>query len=1091
MPPVSYDRAQIVDWLDVSTVAKGQAYVRAAFNIRWSDDTLSGKVQGTQHRPYSVEARFEQDDGDVWVDGECSCPVGYNCKHVAALLLAGMSVAAPSPAGVRSEVVKWLEGFQSRHRRAAPTLRKPQPTQALGYVIAATPRGRPSIFLYKVRLAADGSIRSIDAPWNNLEAALVRPMKFIQEEDLPILRGLLFGRLPEDYGSFVLRGTAGAELLEKLVATGRLVTVPGNGSGTHVQALRRGAARPGSIEWETQPQERLRCVLRTDPPCHLLVGTVPFWYVDATSAEAGVVDYPGSVNAVADVLAMPAISLEEAPLVGAVLRDIAPDLPPPPAHDRATLRLIDCDPIPVLRFDSVPVYGLRVEPRAEQLLDVATLSFDYGGVVVAAHSDTTLHRNAGGEVIQLKRRAEAEHRRLQELREAGLQRLDLRHVYSAQSLPVGILGLKDAAAWSPFMSDAVPRLRALGWRCAMSDAFRFNVIPIETIDGSVRPTAEGWFDLDMGIQVGDRSVRLEPLLRVLFQRDSRWLSGQLDTIGDAEPIELTTDRGERLRLRGDRLKPLVRVLIDLFDAASSGEGSLRIGKWDAVRLGALEDLGRWQFHGAESIRQLARRLSEGAGVAAVPLPRGLRVELRDYQRQGFHWLQFLRQNDLAGVLADDMGLGKTVQALTHILAEQEAGRLDRPALVVMPTSLIHNWREEAARFTPTLRVLDLQGTARKERFDAIPGHELILTTYALLWRDYEALAQHRYHLLLLDESQYVKNAATKTAAAIRRLDARHRLCLTGTPLENHLGELWSQFDFLLPGFLGTQKDFNLRWRTPIEKRGDAVRRDLLARRLRPFLLRRRKDEVARELPSKTTIVRSVDLEGAQRDLYETVRSAMQARVRAAVSAQGLARSHIIVLDALLKLRQVCCDPRLVQLEKAKGIRESSKLALLLEMLPALLEEGRRILVFSQFASMLALIGAALEAAGIRHVSLTGETTDRAAPIRQFERGEAAIFLISLKAGGVGLNLTSADTVIHYDPWWNPATENQATDRAHRLGQTKPVFVYKLVVAGSIEEKILELQAKKAALADLILSDDPAKGVKFSPGDLEALFAPLP
>jgi SNF2 family DNA or RNA helicase len=456
-----------------------------------------------------------------------------------------------------------------------------------------------------------------------------------------------------------------------------------------------------------------------------------------------------------------------------------------------------------------------------------------------------------------------------------------------------------------------------------------------------------------------------------------------------------------------------------------------------------------------------------------------------------------------------------VQTLAHILAEKEAGRLDRPALIVVPTTLVHNWREEARRFAPELKVLVLNGPQRKERFDQIGEHELILTTYALLWRDQKVLAEHEYHLLILDEAQYVKNATTKAAQAIRGLNARHRLCLTGTPLENHLGELWSQFDFLLPGFLGSQKDFTRRWRNPIEKNNDGVRRSLLARRIRPFMLRRRKDEVAKELPAKTTIVCSVDLEGAQRDLYETVRTAMQEKVRAAVSAQGLARSHIIVLDALLKLRQVCCDPRLVRTirtanegaersedaaprlaspdkaEKgARGMR-SAKLDLLLSMLPELIEEGRRVLLFSQFTGMLALIAEALDEAAIPYVILTGDTTDRITPVERFQQGEVPLFLISLKAGGVGLNLTAADTVIHYDPWWNPAAENQATDRAHRLGQDKPVFVYKLIAAGSIEEKIVELQEQKAGLADSILSEDAAGAAKFSDDDIDALFAPMP
>jgi SNF2 family DNA or RNA helicase len=257
------------------------------------------------------------------------------------------------------------------------------------------------------------------------------------------------------------------------------------------------------------------------------------------------------------------------------------------------------------------------------------------------------------------------------------------------------------------------------------------------------------------------------------------------------------------------------------------------------------------------------------------------------------------------------------------------------------------------------------------------------------------------------------------------------------------------------------------------------------------MLRRRKDEVATELPPKTIIVRTVELEGAQRDLYETVRSAMQEKVRAAVTAKGLARSHIVVLEALLKLRQVCCDPRLVKISQAARIKESAKLALLLDMLPELIEEGRRILLFSQFTGMLDLIAAALNEAGIPYVVLTGDTTDRRTPIRRFQQGAVPLFLISLKAGGVGLNLTAADTVIHYDPWWNPAVENQATDRAHRLGQDKPVFVYKLITAGSVEEKIVAMQEQKAALADAILSEDAAGAVKFSADDLEALFEPIP
>jgi SNF2 family DNA or RNA helicase len=396
-----------------------------------------------------------------------------------------------------------------------------------------------------------------------------------------------------------------------------------------------------------------------------------------------------------------------------------------------------------------------------------------------------------------------------------------------------------------------------------------------------------------------------------------------------------------------------------------------------------------------------------------------------------------------------------------------------------------NWQAEAARFAPGLRVLLLHGKDRKALFDQVGRADLVLTTYALLGRDEPALRKHRYHLLVLDEAQYIKNSRAKAAQTVRLLDARHRLCLTGTPVQNHLGELWSQFHFLMPGLLGDDKRFNAVFRKPIELQGDAQRKELLARRLKPFMLRRTKDKVATELPPKTEIVLPIDLDGAQRDLYETVRVAMDKRVRDAIDSKGLARSHIVILDALLKLRQVCCDPRLLEAAATAG---SAKLDALLELLDTLLSEGRRVLVFSQFTSMLALIGDALRARAIDYALLTGDTADRDAPVAAFQRGEMSVFLISLKAGGVGLNLTAADTVIHYDPWWNPASENQATDRAWRIGQDQPVFVYKLIAHGTLEEKIQEMQRRKGELANAVLDPEGGLAAAIGPDDLRVLFA---
>ncbi|MBD5656984.1 MAG: DEAD/DEAH box helicase, partial [Candidatus Eremiobacteraeota bacterium] len=334
-----------------------------------------------------------------------------------------------------------------------------------------------------------------------------------------------------------------------------------------------------------------------------------------------------------------------------------------------------------------------------------------------------------------------------------------------------------------------------------------------------------------------------------------------------------------------------------------------------------------------------------------------------------------------------------------------------------------------------------------------------------------------------------KNPQSKAAQIAMRLRSAHRLCLTGTPVENHLGDLWSLFSIALPGALGDRRQFARLFRGPIEKKGDAVRASLLAERIRPFLLRRTKEAVATELPEKTEIVQRVELVGAQRDLYETIRVTMQRRVRDEIEQRGLARSQIVILDALLKLRQVCCDPRLLPVGLRKTA-ESVKFDFLFEMLPQLVEDGRRVLLFSQFTSMLDLIAPALNARDIPFVVLTGKTMDRASVVKRFQSGEVPVFLISLKAGGTGLNLTAADTVIHYDPWWNPAVERQATDRAHRIGQTQHVFVYKLIGAGTVEEKIVELQTRKAALAAAIFSEKGAAGARFSVEDVERLFAPL-
>jgi superfamily II DNA or RNA helicase len=927
--------------------------------------------------------------------------------------------------------------------------------------------------------------------WWSIDRALVKPPPFVSEEDVSILQ-LLWAERAHDTGlrAFGLGPKHGAEILRKLAKTGRFC--PAN----DFSPLLLGEARLASVSWRLDLSGRQRPCFKPEPAASMVIPLQPPWYIDLDEGRIGLLKVQGNPEVISRLFSLPPLSVKEAALVAEALTELAPDLPVPAEDARADLRCIDAKPVAVLRLQTLNTHGNRswrayAASYDAGYFDIALPFFRYQDAEIRPHVFRELYTLPDGETVRIERRKDLEIALMNSLSEAGLQKIPGYALHTFGSPPDSAYGLNSEPSWTQFMQEALPVLSNAGWEIEFDDDFRHHAMEVEAWDAELLESESGWFDLDMGISVEGERLPLAPLLASLFRRDSRWLdTSMLHQIADDEMIELRTPTNLRIRAPAVRLKPLAATLMDLFDGFSGGN-TLRLSRFDAPRLAELNDTSRWQFRGQRDVLALAEQLSLAQGISHIEAPAGLGLELRSYQKEGLAWLQFLREQKLSGILADDMGLGKTAQALAHLLLEKEAGRLDRPALIVLPTSLIFNWKNEAARFAPGLSILSLHGAERKSKFNDIPTHDVVLTTYPLLWRDAKELTRHRYHLLILDEAQTVKNARSQGAEAVRKIDARHRLCLTGTPLENHLGELWSQFDFLLPGFLGDSNTFAKYWRTPIEKQGDAQRRNLLARRIRPFILRRKKEEVARELPPKTIIVRKVELAGSQRDLYETVRAAMDSMVREEVANKGFGRSQIVILDALLKLRQVCCDPRLVKAVSAQRVKERAKLDLLMTMLPEQVDEGRRILLFSQFTSMLSLIETELKQVGLDYVILTGDTKDRETPVRRFQAGEVPIFLISLKAGGVGLNLTAADTVIHYDPWWNPAVENQATDRAHRLGQDKPVFVYKLIIAGSIEEKILALQERKAELAAGILSEDPGIDLKFGEDDIAALFAPLP
>jgi superfamily II DNA or RNA helicase len=1088
---MEFTRDDIRRQFDPGTFARGEDYARRDLVIELDRDVnkIYGEVQGSGVKRYQQTIRVKSGKNGVQFSGDCSCPMSHNCKHVVAVLLTELECGTADVPPAAEHWLARLAMLQSTLR--AVDRAPPDATLRLVYVLIQERQGRlPGLHPYTARLRDDGSISAAFPELDPLRLLAPRQPHVRREDEEPLR---LLAAMRMEQGTATPAGVLGAQLLDKLSAEGRLWRAPSQREAKRgeLYPVVPGPQRRLALAWLEDAADREAVTLgwRVDgqPMVERMFSTDPMYYLDRFTV--GTLAVPEQFSALPSAVLLdlvaqaPTLRAEQRNGMTSRLVDLGLDrLVPAPAtlavHERR-----DVAPVPCLLLDSQ-----EVPTRRDWVWrDIAVLSFDYEDLSTEDVDEPVLRRTLedGIEVIVRDRQAEA----------AAAARLAacgfappppddplLDRWPDARVLP-------DEAAWMAFVRAELPRLRADGWLVRIDTGFRYDLADVDEWYVDLDEGAQdgsGWFDLELGIVVaGERHALLPLLLEMIRNAPREFDAAALAARADDAELLLELSRRTRVALPWGRVKPILATLGELYFSDRIG-AAIRLPAMDAARLAELERAARMRWLGGDRLRELGRKLHDFAGIRPVDVPAGLRAELRAYQRTGLDWMQFLREYGFGGILADDMGLGKTIQTLAHILVEKEAGRLDAPALVVAPTSLMGNWQAEAARFAPDLRVLLLHGKDRKASFDQIGSADVVLTTYPLLGRDEPALRKHRYHLLILDEAQYIKNSRSKAAQTVRLLDARHRLCLTGTPVQNHLGELWSQFHFLMPGLLGDEKTFNGTFRKPIEKEGDVLRQDLLARRLKPFMLRRTKDKVATELPPKTEVVLPIELDGAQRDLYETVRVAMDKKVRDAIDSKGLARSHIVILDALLKLRQVCCDPRLLEAASTAG---SAKMDALLELLDTLLSEGRRMLVFSQFTSMLALIGAALRARGVDFALLTGDTVDRAAPIAAFQQGEVSVFLISLKAGGVGLNLTAADTVIHYDPWWNPASENQATDRAWRIGQEQPVFVYKLIAQGTLEEKIQEMQRRKGELANAVLDAEGGVAARIGPDDLRMLFAP--
>ncbi len=1021
---------------------------------------------------------------------------------------ASSPVPAAPPNQLPYAVATWLQRVDAAAHpkpKLAPVEIDPKQTNyKLIYVLAPTSGGRHvALCLYKARLKPNGDVAAA-SPVSEVFSLLSAPPAFLAPGDEDLVRffvAMRSGPNSQTGSATEPRGKIGAALLQMLSEQDKLLWANswsdvGNGL---VYPMKSGDRRNASLAWREEGKG-LRLGWQVDVPegakhraadqIDYMLPTEPPWYIDNLSTGVLQLNQGGTTIPLADLqalvaqapLLMPNDKMRVSQLLLAHgLQQLMPLPQPLPQRVRT-----DVKPRPILVLDSAQL----ADGTLQRWNDYAVLSYDYDGERVSFDPSQRVVRQRG-EVTEIIQRDEAaEVAALETLTQLGFRKPTALPLSSVR----GGLLLASQADWIRFAESGIGELLAAGWRVEKSPKYRYDMVAVEDwyaeVEEESTDNGNAWFDLELGITVNGERVPLLPVLVQMIRNFPNDFGPKaLAVHGDSDQMLAALPDGTRVALPWNRLRPILATIGELYFSEKIRH-SVRMSSLDAARLDELARNVDFQWTGGEALREMGRKLNQFSSVQRVPTPAGLQATLRDYQTDGLSWMQFLREYNFGGILADDMGLGKTVQTIAHILVEKEAGRLDHPALVIAPTSLMNNWQDETARFAPGLKVLLLQGKDRAELFDEIPKVDLVLTTYALLPRDEEKLREHDFHLVILDESHYIKNTRSKAAQSAGLLRARHRLCLSGTPLENHLGELWSQFHFLLPGLLGDEKTFNSNFRHPIERQDDPQRRQLLNRRIKPFLVRRTKDSVAKELPPKTEMVRKVELSGAQRDLYETVRLAMDQKVREEIDRKGVARSQIVILEALLKLRQVCCDPRLVKSTKKAATTGSAKLVDLMQMVEDLLEEKRKILVFSQFTSMLELIEEELEARDIPYAILTGETRDRGAQVAAFQQGAVPIFLISLKAGGVGLNLTAADTVIHYDPWWNPAAENQATDRAWRIGQDKPVFVYKLIAKGTLEEKIQLLQQKKSDLAQSVLAEGESQKMALTQEDLQQIFAPL-
>jgi len=1055
--PVALEQLQL--WFHPATFHKARAYFLAGKVVQLDYEPdfsqIRSQVWGDGFSPFKQLLVLSRSDNGEWsLTDSCTCPEGPRCKHsLAALLKLRHQLEQLQQKSLQQPLKQLNQWFNeaSQHQQQDDS---PSDDLVL-YELRPAPVGL-QLAPKRVKLGSNGNFSKgkIISPSELMGQA--RPA-WMPEADY---------RLLQQFFAFdarrhsVLEDEWGYQVLQQVLATQRAVLdeerrelIWGDAKALQLRWLKSKAG--WQLLQQPQPDGELELIY-TEPPC----------YLDALNNQLGHLQSQLTGRELKLLMRMP-------PVPAGVLEDSLKKLQqlfpamPLPVPDDSAIQKLELQAIPVLQLQLMP--QRQAQPKA-----VARLQMQYGEYrlpLSLQQAQTQLQQ--GNKTLFIRRDRTLETAVLNRLTQLGLRAVaDKEHAFAWFDCGEGP---DNPLLWQPLL-DAVPELLQQGWLVEQDTDFNQAVLDAKPYI-ELNDKQNGGFGLAIQVEVEGQQIPLLPLI-------SQWLRSYGLPNGH-DTLWLSLPQG-KLALPFSLIQPVIDTIVELLNLKKP---PLEL-ELPAYKAALLPSPGADQINylNASRLQQLVSQLQHFSGIETVEPPAGLQATLRPYQQQGLNWLVFLQRFGLSGVLADDMGLGKTIQTLAFLLRQKQLDQLQQPALIVCPTSLLGNWHNEAQRFAPDLKVLCLYGPKRQQLFEQLTDYDLIVTSYPLLVRDTSLYLHHEFSAVVLDEAQHIKNSGSQASQLVRQIKAGFRLALTGTPLENHLGELKALFDFVLPGLLGTEAHFQQVYRRPIEKSADAERAAALRQRIAPFILRRNKKQVATELPDKIEILQLLELESDQRNLYESIRLVMETKVRELFARKGVAASQIEYLDALLKLRQACCDARLVPIEQAQSVQHNAKLEWLRDTLPEMVAEGRKILIFSQFSSMLSLIEQELQYLDISYSKLTGQTKKRQEQIDEFQLGDNSVFLISLKAGGTGLNLTAADTVIHYDPWWNPAAEQQATDRAYRIGQDKQVFVYKLIASNTVEEKVQQLQSFKQGLADQLFAFGAQQQWQGEAKDLLAFFA---